>query len=110
MRSAYRLSLNTALTPITKGCVELTEEQENELKVRKELIDTWQTLRTFSIRTGLAIRTCERILVTMYNNGEVQIKRRRLDGHNKIHIFRPIITRTILGVHMPIDIPESEEV
>lgn len=88
----------------------MTEEQENELKVRKELINTWQTLRTFSLRTGLPVRTCERILVKMYNNTEVKIKRICIDDHNKVHMFKPISMTKILGVHMPIDIPESAEV
>lgn len=75
----------------------------NEDLVRNELLPTWQPLAAIAYRTNLPIRTCESILVKMYNAGEVKCSRVRIDGHNKVHLFKKIEYQKIMGVMLPLD-------
>lgn len=77
--------------------------EENKQKVLDELIPTWQPLAAIAFRSGLPVRTCEKILVELYNEGRVKMARVRIDGHNKVHLFKKIEYQKILGVMMVVD-------
>lgn len=73
-----------------------------------ELLPTWQPLAAISHRAGLPIRTCEKILVQMYNDGKVKCSRVRIDGHNKVHMFKKIEYMTVLSMKMVVDTSNLE--
>ena len=62
----------------------------NEQKIEAELLPTWQPLAAIAYHADLPIRTCEAILVDMYNKGLVKCSRVRIDGHNKVHLFKKV--------------------
>lgn len=82
---------------------------EQEQKVWDELIPTWQPLSAIAYRTKLPVRTCEKILIDFYNNGTVKCSRVRIDGHNKVFLFKRIQYQKILGVVVPIN-NENDEI
>lgn len=96
----YQIFINNYMELITKVHIAI---MTNEDLVKNELIPTWQPLAAIAFRTGLPIRTCEAILVKMYNAGEVKCSRVRIDGHNKVHLFKKIQYQKIMGVMMPLD-------
>lgn len=77
-------------------------------KVEKELIYTWQPLAAIAYRADLPIRTCETILVDMYNRGLVKCSRVRIDGHNKVHLFKKVQMMKVMGIHTVIDTSHQE--
>jgi hypothetical protein len=80
----------------------------NYEKVERELIHTWQPLAAIAYRADLPIRTCEAILVDMYNKGLVKCSRVRIDGHNKVHLFKKVQIMKVMGIHMVVDTSQQE--
>lgn len=85
-----------------------SERKEFRKQIQDVLIPTWQSLAAISYRTGLAVKTCETILVEMYNEGEVKCRRVFLDGQNKTYIFKKPNYMVILGVKTEIEAMDSE--
>jgi hypothetical protein len=95
-----------------KRTAEHIAQMTNEQLIERELIPTWQPLAAIAYRTGLPVRTCESILVKMYNEGKVKCSRVRIDGHNLVHLFKRFEMQVILGVRLPMDVEthvESED-
>lgn len=84
------------------------ERKEFRKKIQSELIPTWQSLAAISYRSELSVKTCETILVEMYNDGEVKCRRVYLDGQNKTYIFKKPNYMVILGVKTEIESMDSE--
>lgn len=77
--------------------------QEAIKKVRDELLLTWQPVAAIATRANIPIRTALKILVALYNNGEVKMSYSRIDGHNKVHMFKKIEFHKFGRVVVPID-------
>lgn len=72
-------------------------------RVEKELLNTWQPIAVIAERSGVSVRVALRIMVNLYNTGRVKMSYSRIDGHNKVHMFKKIETQKIMGVVMPIE-------
>lgn len=88
----------------------LTGIQRTRFKnqIKDALIPTWQSLAAISFISGLPVKTCETILVEMYNDGEVKCRRAILDGHNRTYIFKKPNYMVILGVKTEIEQIQNE--
>lgn len=72
-------------------------------RVEKELLNTWQPIAVIAERSGVSVRVALRVMVNLYNLGRVKMSYSRIDGHNKVHMFKKIETQTIVGVVMPVE-------
>lgn len=82
---------------------------EAEKRVREELLTTWQPVAAIAVRARMPVRTALKVLVKLYNDGEVKMSYSRIDGHNKVHMFKKLEFTKIMGVMMPVD-SQVEEV
>ena len=73
-------------------------ELEAKQKVWDELLGTWQPVAAIATRAHVPVRTALKYLVEFYNQGRVKMSFSRIDGHNKVHMFKKIETQKILGV------------
>lgn len=73
-------------------------ELEAKQKVWDEMLDTWQPVAAIAVRAHVPVRTALKFLVEFYNQGRVKMAYSRIDGHNKVHMFKKIETQRILGV------------
>ena len=89
-----------ALKPITK---QVDIRSANEKKVAAELIDTWQPVAAIAYRCDLPVKAVLVILVEMYNQGLVKCSRVRIDGHNKVFLFKRVQHMKVMGMHMVVD-------
>lgn len=87
---------------------QMTEaEIEARERVWNELLDTWQPVAAIAVRAHVPVRAALKYLVEFYNHGRVKMSYSRIDGHNKVHMFKKIETQKILGV---VTVIESEVV
>lgn len=77
--------------------------EEAKQKVFDELLITWQPVAAIAHRANVPVRTALKYLVEFYNDGRVKMSYSRIDGHNKVHMFKKIETQKIMGVVMPIE-------
>lgn len=81
----------------------VVETDGNIQKVKSALIPTWQSLAAIAYLTGLPVRTVEKICIELWNKGEIKATRARLDGHNKVHLFKSVEYITVFGQRMPVE-------
>jgi len=72
-------------------------------QVWDELLVTWQPVAAIAHRAHVPVRTALKYLVEFYNDGRVKMSYSRIDGHNKVHMFKKIETQKIMGVVMPVE-------
>jgi hypothetical protein len=89
---------------ISTGQASMTDQE----KVNEQLIDTWQPVAAIAYRANLSCRRTLEILLRMTEMGLVKKTRVRLDGHNKVHLFKRITYTQVFSQRMPIDVPETE--
>lgn len=97
-----------------KGAPKLTRKerrafvQSAEALVKNQLLNTWQPVAAIAERCGISSVTCLAILLKMYNSGYVRCARARIDGHNKVHCFKKIEYKNVMGVRMVIEDTSSD--
>lgn len=74
-------------------------------KIESEILNTWLPVAAIAEKSGVPVRTTLGILIKLYNQGRVKMSYSRIDGHNKVHMFKKIETQRILGV---VTVLESE--
>jgi hypothetical protein len=84
------------------------ETMNDEQKVTAQLIDTWQPVAAIAYRANLTLRRTLEILLTMHDAGLVKMNRVRLDGHNRVHIFKKIKYAQVFCQRIPIDNSHDE--
>lgn len=62
----------------------------NEQKVWEELLLTWQPVAAIAHRVGIPVKTCLAICEQFYHEGKVKCSRVRIDGHNRVHLYKKI--------------------
>lgn len=67
-------------------------------KIESEILNTWLPVAAIAEKSGVPVRTTLGILIKLYNQGRVKMSYSRIDGHNKVHMFKKIETQRILGV------------
>jgi hypothetical protein len=78
-------------------------EYEQKQLVWAQMLPTWQPVAAIALRADLPVRTALKHLVDFYNSGQVKMSYSRIDGHNKVHMFKKIEVQKILGVYTPIE-------
>jgi len=79
-----------------------------EQRLCRELLYTWQPVAALAIRCKMPVRAALSILLEMERKGQVQKVRTRIDGHNRVHLFRVCRTFIVMGVQIAaIDVSEE---
>lgn len=78
--------------------------------VEAQLLHTWQPVAAIAARCDLPVKTVLVELLKMEDKGQVKKARVRIDGHNKVHMFKKLERRVVLGIVMPVEEMEVEEV
>lgn len=81
----------------------------NEDKILAQLLPTWQPVAALAYRCDIPIKTCLTELLKMTDKGIVKKTRVRLDGHNKVHLFKKIEYVQVMSMRLPIETAEVEE-
>jgi len=79
-----------------------------ESKLHKELLPTWQPVAALAMRCNIPIKTALSALLSMEQRGIVKKAKTRIDGHNKVHLFKKLEYIKVLGVQTPIETCEAE--
>lgn len=80
---------------------------EVETKVHGELLNTWQPVAAIAARCGLPVKTALCALLGMEERGIVKKARVRIDGHNRVHLFKKLDYVKVFGVAMPVEATEE---
>lgn len=79
-----------------------------EQRIHQELLPTWQPVAVLAIRCKIPVRAALSILLDMERKGQVRKVRTRIDGHNKVHLFKKVECMTVMGVQMPLEVSVEE--
>jgi hypothetical protein len=82
---------------------------EIEAKLHSELLNTWQPVAALAVRCNIPVKSALCALLAMEARGIVKKVRSRIDGHNKVHLFKKLDYVKVMGVQMPYS-REAEEV
>ncbi len=72
-----------------------------ERQVHSELLPTWQPVAAIAYRAEVSVKVALKALLDMESRGIVKKARTRIDGHNKVHLFKKLDYVKVLGVQMP---------
>lgn len=72
-----------------------------ERQVHSELLPTWQPVAAIAYRAEVSVKAALKALLDMEARGIVKKARTRIDGHNKVHLFKKLDYVKVLGVQMP---------
>lgn len=78
-----------------------------ERQVHSELLPTWQPVAAIAYRAKLSVKSVLKALLDMEGRGIVKKARTRIDGHNKVHLFKKLDYVKVMGMQMPC--PEEVE-
>lgn len=77
--------------------------EEAKQAVMDELLNTWQPVAAIAMRAHVPVRTALKYLTELYNEGKVKMSYSRIDGHNKVHMFKKVEQQKIMGVYMTVE-------
>jgi DNA-binding Lrp family transcriptional regulator len=80
----------------------------NEEKILAQLLHTWQPVAALAFRCDIPVKTCLTELLKMTEKGIVKKTRVRIDGHNKVHLFKKIEYVQVMSQRLPIERAEVE--
>lgn len=74
-----------------------------EKKVHEQLLPTWQPVAAIAMRCDIPVKTALAILLKLEARGIVRKARTRIDGHNKVHLFKKLDYIRIFGMQVPVE-------